>query len=75
MSYVDEEKRSFSIGYIIRELNTLDTLAKYNNFVDTISKSILEKIVKEGFKSEKSKTDLKISNLEQKKINDSEMEV
>jgi len=74
MSYVNEEKRSKSIGYIIEKLNTLDTLDKYNDFMDTISTSELKKIVKEGFKSERVKTDFEIASLEQKKINDSEME-
>ena len=74
MSYNDEEKRSKSISYIIHYLNSLDTLEKYEFFADEISPTKLKKIVKDKFKSEKSKTDLEIARLEQKKINDSEME-
>jgi len=51
MSYSDEEKRAFSISYIIAHLNTLDTFAKFKTFVNGVSSAKIKTKLKEAFQN------------------------
>lgn len=74
MSYSEEEKRSFCIGYIIEYLNTLDTWAKFKTFKDGISSAKLNAKLKKAYQDAQIADDIIISSAQEKKVNDSEME-
>ena len=74
MSYNDEEKRSFCIGYIIEYLNTLDTWDKFKNFVNGVTPEKIKLKLKTAFAYAQSQDNVVISSAQEKKVNDSEME-
>ena len=51
MSYNDEEKRAFCIGYIIEHLNTLDTWDKFKNFVNGVTPEKIKTKLKTAFQN------------------------
>lgn len=73
MNYVDEEKRSQNIGHIIKHVNSLDTLKKLDDFIDTISPDKLKAILKKGYQDSKIQSDVIITLEEEKKIKDLDM--
>ncbi len=75
MSYVDEEKRNKSIGYIIEHLNTLDTKNKVDDFIKKVSPLKLKTIIKEGYLKAGDEGTINIENLQVKKDNDESMAV
>jgi len=74
MSYVNEEKRAFCIGAIIRHLNTLDTWDKFKVFVNGVTPAKLKAKLKKAYQDGQVEADLVITSVQEKKTNDAEME-